>query len=283
MTVFMQGMTTYLQDFIPALAISPVAALNFPKYSAFMSDVWSKKTVFVTGASRGLGLGMVEEFLARGLIVAGCARAPSAPISHDNFYYESIDVTDEATLSKFVGSVSEQAGAIDMWINNAGVLDPVRFLRDLTSSDLADHLNINVGGVLNGSRQFVAHRKKHGGHGVLINISSGAATKGYAGWGAYCSGKAAVDRLSECLQLEEGDTGLRVHSVAPGVIDTQMQETIRSLTQEEFPMVEKFHAIRRDNLFNTPKFVAQHLLTLAFSNEEVTHPVVIRLPNESEA
>ena len=279
----MQGMTTYWHGSEPDVAISLVATLDFPKYSASMSDFWSEKTVFITGTSRGLGLGMVEEFLARGLTVAGCARAASAPISHDNFYYESIDVTDEAALSRFVGSVSERVGAIDMWINNAGVLDPVRFLRDLTAHELAEHLNINVGGVLNGSRQFIAHRKKYGGHGVLINISSGAAIKGYAGWGAYCSGKAAVDRLSECLQLEEGSTGLRVHSVAPGVIDTQMQETIRSLTQEEFPMVEKFHAIRRDNLFNTPKFVAKHLLTLAFSNEEVTHPVVIRLPNESES
>ena len=248
-----------------------------------MSSVQSEKVVFITGVSRGLGLGMVEEFLAQGLIVAGCARAAAAPLTHENFHYTSADVTDEEALSAFVSSVNSRFGGIDLWINNAGVLEPVSFLRDLTAQELLSHLNINVAGVLNGCRQFVAHRQEHGGQGVLINISSGAAIKGYAGWGAYCSGKAAVDRLSECLQLEEGETGLRVYSVAPGVIDTQMQETIRSLTPEEFPMVEKFHTIRRENLFNTPRFVAQHLLRLAFDPQAESESVVVRLPNESKS
>ena len=71
----------------------------------------------------------------------------------------------------------------------------------------------------------------------VFNVSSGAGRRAYFSWSAYCAGKAAVDRLSECLALEEKRAGTRVLSVAPGIIDTGMQAQIRASTAEQFPEI----------------------------------------------
>jgi NAD(P)-dependent dehydrogenase (short-subunit alcohol dehydrogenase family) len=119
-----------------------------------------------------------------------------------------------------------------------------------------------------------------GAGGVLVNITSGAALGGYAGWGAYCMGKAAVDRLTECVQLEEASLGLRAYAVAPGVIDTDMQRTVRALDEERFPLVEKFRQLKRDEAFNSPAWVARKLLAIAFDPAARPEKVVVRVPPE---
>src|SRR5690606_22108759 len=118
-------------------------------------------------------------------------------------------------------------GPIDLWINNAGVLDPIAFVRDLDPAAFQDHLAINVGGVLHGSQAYVRHLRAVGRTGVLVIVSSGAAQKPYPAWGAYCAGKAAVDLLTGVSAAEE--RCVRAHAVAPGLVDTAMQEKIRSL------------------------------------------------------
>ena len=117
---------------------------------------------------------------------------------------------------------------------------------------------------------------------MLINISSGAAWHGYAGWAAYSAGKAAVDRLTESVQLEEEAHGLRAYAVAPGVIDTGMQTLIRACTKENFPEVERFREMKRDDAYNTPGFVAEHLLAIAFDPTRHPEEVAFRLPNEKD-
>lgn len=223
---------------------------------------------------------MAEELLRLGARVGVCARGASALAERSGVVAARLDVRDETAVEAFAERVVGELGPIDLWINNAGVLEPITFLRDLEPSALMEHLAINVGGVLAGSRAFVRHLRSTGRTGVLVNISSGAALRGYAGWTAYCAGKAAVDRLTECVQLEEADHGLRAHAVAPGVVDTAMQTTIRGKTEAEFPMVEKFRELERNQAFNSPAFVAQQLVRIAFDPEARPESVVVRLPNE---
>ena len=115
---------------------------------------------------------------------------------------------------------------------------------------------------------------------MLVNISSGAALRGRAGWAAYCAGKAAVDRITESVQLEEEDAGLRAHAVAPGVVDTDMQVQIRATPPDVFPDVEQFHDLKRRDAFSSPAFVADRLLDLAFEPAHRPDAVVLRLPPE---
>jgi benzil reductase ((S)-benzoin forming) len=238
------------------------------------------RTAVVTGASRGLGAALARDFAARGLRLCLYSRGAPALAEGEGVAAERLDVTDEAALEAFAARVEERFGTIDLWINNAGVLEPIAPLRDVALNAFRRHIDVNLTGVFLGTRAYVRHLRARGASGVLINVSSGAAWHGYAGWGAYCAGKAGVDRLTECVQLEEAESGLRAHAVAPGVIDTDMQALIRRQPAERFPAVERFLELKREDGFNTPGFVARHLLAIAFDPAARPPEVVVRLPDE---
>ena len=226
---------------------------------------YSGKVVVITGASRGIGAGLANEFAAAGVKLGLCARSMSSETTAARLT-RTVDVRNGEAVETFAAEVAEHLGPIDLWINNAGVLSPIAPLRDIGSEDFASHIAINVHGVFHGSRAFVRQVRTSGREGVLVNISSGAARHAYSGWSAYCASKAAVDRLSECIALEEADTALRVYSVAPGVIDTDMQALIRSTSADDFPMVDRFVHMKENDEFSSVRFVAEQMLELAFGD-----------------
>jgi len=238
------------------------------------------KTAVITGASRGLGAGLAENFARRGMRLGLCARGEPALPDGPAVMAAQLDVRDAAAVERFCADVVARLGAIDLWINNAGVLEPIRPLVDASTADWARHIEINLLGVAWGSAAFCRHRRQVGAGGTLVNISSGAGRKGYFGWSAYCAGKAAVDRLSECLALEEADAGTRILSVAPGIIDTRMQEQIRASSPADFPEVERFVKMKEQDTFSSPAWVAGRLLELVFDPARRSGEVLVGLPLE---
>jgi benzil reductase ((S)-benzoin forming) len=231
--------------------------------------------IVITGGSRGLGAGMAETYLAKGHKLGLCARSSSASFDTSTYaekvLYQSVDVCNPEAIQSFLDDVVAKFGSIDLWINNAGVIGPIQPIRNTNYEEFNTNIQINLGGVF------------HGTNATLINISSGAAVKGYAGWGAYCSSKGAVDRLTECAFIEEeegGPANLRAYSIAPGVIDTDMQAMIRSTSKEDFPMVDKFLEMKATDSFNTSPFVAQKIEELALLKGPQRLPVIQRLPNQ---
>ncbi len=238
------------------------------------------RVIVVTGASRGLGRGMADWYAAQGARVAVCARvepaAPAAPLG----YTASVDVTDAAAVTAFAEEVAARLGPPDLWINNAGVLEPVVSQRELTAASLAEHFAINVGGVLHGTQAYLGVLDAHDRTGLLANISSGASLAGRAGWSAYCAGKAAVDRLTETIALEEPQRLAAAWSVAPGLVDTAMQEYIRGLSAEQFPSVEWFKDRKRNNAFNEPWWVAQTIASWCFGGDDRPASGFARIPDQ---
>ncbi len=241
------------------------------------------RVAVITGASRGLGAALAEDYAKRGLRLALCSRsAPALPAS-DAVMAEQVDVSDEKAVEAFTRAVEERFGTIDLWINNAGVLGPLKPMRDIRLDEFREHLEINLTGQFLCTRAYIQHLRRRSDPkvgGVLINISSGAARHGHAGMAAYCAGKAGLDRLAECAQLEEEETGLRVYAVAPGVIDTEMQTVIRATSPDDFPAVDRFIEMKQENTFNTPAFVAEHLLAIAFDPAARPDEVCMWLPDE---
>jgi NAD(P)-dependent dehydrogenase (short-subunit alcohol dehydrogenase family) len=248
-------------------------------YAAGMSNL-KGKTVVITGASRGIGAGIAKECLRQGMNVGVCARRAPEIDEGPTVLTMAADVTDGDAVQALADKTVERFGRIDLWINNAGVLKPMAPLRNCASDEVLAHLQVNIMGVFHGIKTFTQHIRSREGEGVLINISSGASTSAYAGWGAYCAGKSAVDMLTEVAQLEEEESGLRAYSVAPGIIDTDMQELIRAADPADFPLVEKFHELKRDDAFSSLDFVAKSLLQIAFSPEHRPDSVCSRLPSE---
>jgi NAD(P)-dependent dehydrogenase (short-subunit alcohol dehydrogenase family) len=238
------------------------------------------RVAFVSGASRGIGAGLAERFAARGLRLVLCSRSAPALSESDDVLARRLDVRDEEGLERLVEEAEGRFGGIDLWVNNAGVLEPIGPTRDVPVEAFREHLDINLTGVFIGSRCYANHVRRRAGEGVLINMSSGAAWNAYAGWGAYCAGKAGVERLTEVIALEEAEAGLRAYSVAPGVVDTAMQETIRATPESRFPDVARFHERKRKDDFNSARYVADEFLAISFDPERRPAEVALRLDDE---
>lgn len=240
------------------------------------------RVAVITGASRGLGAGMAGRCAEAGMSLGLCARTePALPVGVDasRVVTAAVDVTDAAAVDRFTAAVVERLGRIDLWINNAGLLDPIGPLRDADPAAVAANIEVNVTGVLLGSAAFARHVRSRPGGGVLVNISSGAATKPYEGWGPYCASKAAVDHATRVIAAEEAGAGLRAYAVAPGVVDTAMQAAIRETPADRFPTVERFLQMKRDDAYNSPAWVTDHILAL-LTDPPADGTDVLRVPDE---
>ncbi|HEY1466668.1 MAG TPA: SDR family NAD(P)-dependent oxidoreductase [Acidimicrobiales bacterium] len=233
----------------------------------------------VTGASRGLGAGMASTFAEHGYRLGLCARTrPTAPPGAEAVT-EVVDVTDAEAVDRFGSMVAARFGRIDLWVNNAGVLEPIDFLVDADASALSHHVDVNVKGMLFGSKTFVRHVRERVGTGVLVNMTSGAARTVYEGMAVYCATKAAVDMATRVIASEEAPHGLMAYAVAPGVVDTGMQVLMREAPVERLPSANRFVALKEAEAFNSPNWVARFLIDLVEGRQ---HPqdVVVRVPDQ---
>ena len=221
------------------------------------------RVALITGASRGLGAGMAETLAAEGFRLGLCARnRPSVPVgvSADEVLTDSVDVTDAGALDRFAADVVTRFGRIDLWVNNAGLLAPIGPLADAEPGALKANIEVNVLGVMYGSATFARHLRTRAGGGVLVNMTSGAATRPYVGWAPYGGAKAAVDMITEVVGREERSVGLRAYALAPGLVDTDMQALIRSTPAGDLPSVGRFRQAHDDGTFNTPAWVTRFIL-----------------------
>ncbi len=236
------------------------------------------RVAVITGASRGLGAGLAARLAAHGLHLGLCARAEPVPPAGAATLTASVDVTRPDELDRFADQVVGRFGRIDLWINNAGTLEPLGPQRDHDPAQVDVALRVNVGGVANGTRTFTRRaRPEPGRPAVLINLSSGASRSIYRGWSIYGATKAAVDHFTEIVAAEEPQ--LVCHAVAPGVVETDMQVLIRAQDEATFPDVERFRQIEAEGSANSPAWVADHVAAI-LAGTLVPEAVVYRLPPE---
>lgn len=253
------------------------------------------RVAVITGASRGLGAGLALHFAGAGMHLGLCARhqpalvTPMQPaaresgtggVSHEASVCETVDVTDRAALERFAAAVVATFGRIDLWVNNAGLLGPIGPLVEADPAAVTEVMEVNAIGVLHGSAVFATHVRNRAGSGVLINVSTGAATKPYYGWAAYCASKAAVDQLTRVVALEEATHGLAAYALSPGLVDTDMQGAIRASAESAFPDGARFRRAAADHRFNSPAWVGDFVLELAFGSGRKPDDVVVRVPDQ---
>jgi len=198
-----------------------------------MTD-FSGKTALVTGASRGIGAAIARHFADLGAHVVllsrdGVALAElAADIGESGGRALAMpgDVSLYADLERAVGATVQRFGRLDILVNNAGVIDPIARLTDSDPEAWDRVVDINLKGVYHGLRAAIPAMLK-AGSGVVVNISSGAATSALEGWSHYCATKAAVLSLTACAAKEYGARGIRVVGLSPGTVATGMQAAIR--------------------------------------------------------
>jgi NAD(P)-dependent dehydrogenase (short-subunit alcohol dehydrogenase family) len=199
----------------------------------------------VTGHSRGLGAAIAEALLVRGIPVLGLARAGNPALSArfpGHLAESAIDLADSAALDRWLsggGLAGFLAGGEPaLLVNNAGALAPIGLAGTLEAAAIAHAVALNVAAPLILANAFAAARTD-GAERRILHVSSGAARTPYPGWNIYCATKAALDHHARAVAAE-GIAGLRIASVAPGVVDTDMQAEIRATDNSRFPLRDRF-------------------------------------------
>lgn len=196
-----------------------------------MNDI-SGKTVFITGASRGIGEFAARAFAGADANVVLAARSSEAiqAIAADignQALAVVCDVADYDQVARAVAAATDAFGGVDVLINNAGAVEPISHMATSDPNAWGKIIDINLKGVYHGMRAVMPGMKE-AGSGSILTISSGAAHHPLEAWSHYCASKAAVNMLTKCVDQEARDMGIRAIGLSPGTVATQMQKEIKA-------------------------------------------------------
>lgn len=190
------------------------------------------QVVMITGASRGIGEAAARHFAAQGAKVALLARGRDriAEIAGEigaNALAIPCDVSRYWEVEAAVGACAQAFGSVDVFIGNAGVIEPVAHMSEADPDDWSHVIDINLKGVMWGMRAVLPVMLAQG-KGTIITVSSGAAYSPVEGWSHYCASKAGALMLTRMLDHENRDKGIRALGLSPGTVATQMQREIKA-------------------------------------------------------
>lgn len=221
----------------------------------------------VTGASKGNGFELLKQLQAKGKKVIGIAR--TIPADVEGFVAADLARTDN--LDELMASLIDENRATATsftLINNAGMVDPIGSIGSVNAEDIAKAIAVNLTAPVLLANAFISKLKDFEGLKRIVNISSGAGRNAYEGWGAYCTTKAGLDHFTRAVALEQANAKhpVDIVSIAPGIIDTGMQETIRVSSEDEFPLLDRFIHYKEQGLLSTAEETAKKLI--AFMDNE---------------
>lgn len=235
----------------------------------------------ITGTSRGIGEALAYELIQPDHHLHCLSRSRNEELIREaeavgaglSYYEQDLAQTFDAhhLMGIILGSVDLPQAASITLVHNAGVLQPISAMGTEThgAEDLVRNVNVNLLSPMLMTDAFVRGLQEVPIPKRVLAISSGAARRPIHAWSAYCTTKAAMDMHCQCLQLEQQDEEhpIRVASVAPGTVDTHMQEEIREVPQEQFSDVDRFHRLKAEGKLWTPEFVAGELVAFLQSEE----------------
>lgn len=234
------------------------------------------KLYIVTGSSRGMGAALAEQLLDPDHLVLGIARRHSPRLNES----WTGDLSDPAPVAQRLkawlqaqdGRHFEEA----VLVNNAATVTEPGPIDDLPLDQLSASLRVGLEAVLLLSAAFLAGTRGWAAQKKILNISSGLGRRAMAGTAPYCAVKAGMDHFSRALALDEavhGEHGARVVSLAPGIIDTDMQVQLRGADPKRFPERANFAAYKDQGTLATPQEAAQRLIAYLNRSDFGSHPV----------
>lgn len=224
-----------------------------------------KHLTIVTGASRGLGRAIAELAASQpGHQVLGLSRqAPPAPEGIEQWPVDLVDpLPVAARLGDWLGRFAPDHFANATLINNAALVTEPQPLADSDPAALSTAVRVGLEAPLLLSAAFLHATRGWQGARRVLHISSGLGRRGMASTGPYCAVKAGLDNLARAQVLEEAlqPNGAKVCSLAPGVIDTDMQVQLRGADPAAFPDIEAFKQMKSGGKLDTPATAAAKVL-----------------------
>lgn len=216
------------------------------------------KVAIITGASSGIGHATALALSRAGAKVAIGARrvdrleslADIITSENNQVFYQKLDVTQRSDCDSFVNAVLEKWGTVDILVNNAGLM-PLSFFKNLKVDEWDKMIDVNIKGVLYSTAAVINHmRGKKSGH--IVNLSSVAGRIVFPAGSVYCATKHAVAAFSEGLRQEFSvRSNIRVTSIEPGVVATELNDTITDESLQGFvENAKKMTALQADDIAN---------------------------------
>lgn len=233
----------------------------------------------VTGASRGLGRAVAELLLARGEYVIAISRRAPEGLSSPGLQHWPADLADAGAASQrlhdWLAAQGPRAFAAINLINNAGVVSKLAPLGDVAGDDLANAVRVGLEAPMRLTAAFLHATRGWPLPRKVVLVSSGLGRRAMAGSASYCAAKAGLDHLARAVALEEAarPDGARIVSLAPGVIDTDMQQQLRSADPQAFPERERFIGLQTGGQLDSPAAAAARLVRHLDRADFGTNPV----------
>ncbi|MBS9524912.1 SDR family NAD(P)-dependent oxidoreductase [Litoribacter ruber] len=216
--------------------------------------------IIITGCSQGLGKALTALYCQDGRNrVVGVSRT-GLTLGFANFENLKIDLSDLQMVKSNLDKIFPR-GDFDnlVLVNNAGWIGEIRHFGNLSADAISQIHQINTVAPAILMNEFVKRYKDSPSRKTVVNISSGAAAKNIDGWSGYSSSKAALNRYTEIAEEESemSNWGIKFYALSPGIIDTGMQQDIRSAKAEEFSRVEAFRGFKENEELASPEEVAE--------------------------
>lgn len=227
-----------------------------------------KRLYIITGTSSGIGKSMVELLSSdEENYIIGISRNDS--IRSANYHHLTLDLSVMAEVKAMEMPEFDSLEAITL-INNAGIIGEIRPLNKLSINQIEETIQVNYTSAMILATKFIQqYQALEIKNKTIINISSGAATSPYGSWANYCSSKAALEMLTKCINKEQEsmEFPIQAFAIAPGVVDTNMQKSIRNSNLEDFAMKPKFIELFEENQLYSPMKVAERIIDVSLRPE----------------
>jgi benzil reductase ((S)-benzoin forming) len=225
---------------------------------------------YITGTSRGIGKAFADHLLANPAnFVIGISRQKT--IEHPNYRHFYLDLTDANAISDFKFELHANVQKVYL-INNAGALGFIKPIGKLSADTIIKNYTLNLIAPCVLTNAFMECYAATDAEKVILNISSGAGKNPIDGWAVYCSSKAGLDMFSRVVDaeqkiraqipLENIHKGFRIFSIAPGVVNTEMQQGIRAAEKQDFSRVEDFINYKVNDQLSEPAVVSKKYIKL---------------------
>lgn len=219
---------------------------------------------FITGTSSGIGKALVQAILKHPQqFIFGLSRTNH--LHEDEFEHHVVDLSKPEEVAAFEFKKLKDAKRIVL-INNAGTLGEIKYVGNQSSSNIQSAMQVNFTSAAVLMNNFIASYQSYPCEKLIINISSGAANSAYDGWSSYCSAKAALNMYTEVIAKEQEslDNAIQCYAIAPGVVDTLMQDVVRESEESQFSQLEKFKNLKDNKQLYQAQDVANRLLEMIF-------------------